>query len=225
MNRETWRVLGSAEAGLSIAMSRKRPALIAEVKVESQYLRYLIQDEKGLYWTGRGFAKDKRRALGILDWSPTFRGSSRSMLGVAHSSLGIAGVVETGTLTPAALSSQSSHTPDLAGGEDRARHPINHCPRTENHLGVRATTHMKEAVPQMTTVTKGTSQSPILKALPSRSTSDMTLNSPNTSVPTIRFATVAARANVPIVAVGLSFVEADFPWIALEFPIAEVPER
>ena len=85
--------------------------------------------------------------------------------------------------------------------------------------------HMKEAVPQMTTVTKGTSQSPIWKALPSRLTSDMTLNSPNTSVPTIRFATVAARANVPIVTVGLSFVEADFPWIVLGCPIAEVPER
>jgi hypothetical protein len=147
------------------------------------------------------------------------------MLGVAHFSLGIAGVVETGTLTPARLSSQSSHTPDLPGAEDRVRHPTNHCTSIESHLGVRATTHIMEAVPQMTAVTKGTSQSPIWKALPSRLTSDMTLNSTNTSVPTIRFAALAAIANVPIVWVGITFVKADFPWIVLGCPIAEVPKR
>jgi hypothetical protein len=50
----------------------------------------------------------------------------------------------------------------------------------------------------MTAVTNGTSQSPIWKSLPSRLKSEMTHNSTNTRVPAIRFATLAAQANVPI---------------------------
>ncbi len=52
---------------MSIAMNKKKPALVAEINTDAEWLRYLIKDERGLYWSGRGFAKDKRRALTYAD--------------------------------------------------------------------------------------------------------------------------------------------------------------
>ncbi len=46
---------------------KKKPALSAVGYMESNWVRYAIQDEQGRYWTGRGFTKDERRALAYAD--------------------------------------------------------------------------------------------------------------------------------------------------------------
>jgi hypothetical protein len=48
-------------------MSKKKPALIAEINSDAAWLRYLIKDERGRFWTGRGFSKDKGEALTYAD--------------------------------------------------------------------------------------------------------------------------------------------------------------
>jgi hypothetical protein len=45
----------------------KKPALVAVPLIESQWLRWVIQDERERYWTGRGFSKDQRKALTYAD--------------------------------------------------------------------------------------------------------------------------------------------------------------
>ena len=45
----------------------KKPALAAVGFMESDFVRYLIQDEKGRFWTGKGFTKDQRKALAYAD--------------------------------------------------------------------------------------------------------------------------------------------------------------
>ncbi len=46
---------------------KKKPALFAAGFMESNFVRYLIQDEQGRFWTGKGFTKDKRKALAYAD--------------------------------------------------------------------------------------------------------------------------------------------------------------
>lgn len=46
---------------------KKKPALFAVGFMESDWVRYLIQDERGKYWTGQAFSKDKRKALAYAD--------------------------------------------------------------------------------------------------------------------------------------------------------------
>ena len=46
---------------------KKKPALSAVGYMESNWVRYAIQDERGRYWTGRGFTKDQRKALAYAD--------------------------------------------------------------------------------------------------------------------------------------------------------------
>ncbi len=46
---------------------KKKPGLVAVPLVESQWLRWIIQDERERYWTGRGFSKDQRKALTYAD--------------------------------------------------------------------------------------------------------------------------------------------------------------
>jgi hypothetical protein len=46
---------------------KKKPALSAVDYRESDWVRYAIQDERGRYWTGRGFTKDQRKALAYAD--------------------------------------------------------------------------------------------------------------------------------------------------------------
>jgi hypothetical protein len=46
---------------------KKKPALFAVGYMESDWARYAIQDERGRYWTGKGFTKDRRRALAYAD--------------------------------------------------------------------------------------------------------------------------------------------------------------
>jgi hypothetical protein len=41
---------------------KQKPSLIAEINVDSEWLRYVIKDEQGRNWTGRGFSQDKRKA-------------------------------------------------------------------------------------------------------------------------------------------------------------------
>src|SRR6516165_10702789 len=67
MSSGTQEVAGSAKALQSIAMSKKKPALVAEINTDAAWLRYLIKDERGRYWTGRGFSKDKGEALTYAD--------------------------------------------------------------------------------------------------------------------------------------------------------------
>jgi hypothetical protein len=45
----------------------KKRSLIAEISVDTEWLRYSIQNERGRFWTGRGFSKDKRSALTYAD--------------------------------------------------------------------------------------------------------------------------------------------------------------
>ena len=45
----------------------KKPALVAIPFIESQWLRYIIQDERERYCTGRVFSKDQRKALTYAD--------------------------------------------------------------------------------------------------------------------------------------------------------------
>jgi hypothetical protein len=46
---------------------KKKPFLSAVGYMESGWVRYLIQDERGRYWTGRGFTKEQRKALAYAD--------------------------------------------------------------------------------------------------------------------------------------------------------------
>jgi hypothetical protein len=46
---------------------KKKPALVAVPFIESQWLRYVIQDERERYWTGRRFSKDQRKSLTYAD--------------------------------------------------------------------------------------------------------------------------------------------------------------
>jgi hypothetical protein len=46
---------------------KKKPALLAVPFVESQWLRYVVQDERERYWIGKGFSKDQRQALTYAD--------------------------------------------------------------------------------------------------------------------------------------------------------------
>jgi hypothetical protein len=46
---------------------KKKPALSAVGYMESDFVRYVIQNEKGGFWTGRGFTMDQRRALAYAD--------------------------------------------------------------------------------------------------------------------------------------------------------------
>ena len=48
-------------------ISMPKPALFAVGYMESDWIRYAIQDERGRYWTGRGFTKDQRKALAYAD--------------------------------------------------------------------------------------------------------------------------------------------------------------
>jgi len=41
----------------------KKPALFSVGYMESDWIRYAIEDERGRYWTGRGFTKNERKAL------------------------------------------------------------------------------------------------------------------------------------------------------------------
>jgi hypothetical protein len=41
----------------------EKPALVAVPIVESEWLRWIIQDERERYWTGKGFSKNQRTAL------------------------------------------------------------------------------------------------------------------------------------------------------------------
>ena len=56
---------GAEKDDKGIAM--KKPALVAVPFIELQWLRYVIQDERERYWTGRGFSKDQRKALTYAD--------------------------------------------------------------------------------------------------------------------------------------------------------------
>jgi hypothetical protein len=46
---------------------KKKPALFAVGYMESDWIRYAIEDERGRHWTGRGFTKDQRKALAYAD--------------------------------------------------------------------------------------------------------------------------------------------------------------
>ncbi len=46
---------------------KKKPALVAVPFMESQWLRWIIQDERERYWTGKGFSKDERKGLTYAD--------------------------------------------------------------------------------------------------------------------------------------------------------------
>jgi hypothetical protein len=46
---------------------KKKPALAAVGFMESDFVRYVIENEKGRFWTGKGFTKDQRRALAYAD--------------------------------------------------------------------------------------------------------------------------------------------------------------
>ena len=55
---------------------KKKPALFA-VGWMDNWVRYAIQDEKGRYFTGRGFTKDKRKALAYADETLVLRDMRR----------------------------------------------------------------------------------------------------------------------------------------------------
>jgi hypothetical protein len=48
-------------------ISMPKPALFAVGYMESDWVRYAIQDEMGRYWTRRGFTKDRRKAFAYAD--------------------------------------------------------------------------------------------------------------------------------------------------------------
>ena len=48
-------------------ISMPKPALFAVGYMESDWIRYAIQDERGRYWTGRGFTKDQRKPFAYAD--------------------------------------------------------------------------------------------------------------------------------------------------------------
>ena len=48
-------------------ISMPKPALFSVGYMESDRIRYAIKDERGRYWTGRGFTKDRRKALAYAD--------------------------------------------------------------------------------------------------------------------------------------------------------------
>jgi hypothetical protein len=55
-------------------ISMPKPALFAVGYMESDWIRYAIQDERGRYWTGRGFSKDERKAFAYADENVIARG-------------------------------------------------------------------------------------------------------------------------------------------------------
>jgi len=55
-------------------ISMPKPALFAVGYMESDSVRYAIQDERGRYWTGRGFTKDERKAFAYADENVIARG-------------------------------------------------------------------------------------------------------------------------------------------------------
>jgi hypothetical protein len=46
---------------------KRKPALFAVGYMESDWVRYLIQDERGRYWTGKAFTNEKRKGLAYAD--------------------------------------------------------------------------------------------------------------------------------------------------------------
>ena len=46
---------------------KEKPALFAVGYMEPDWIRYAIEDERGRYWTGRGFSKDERGAFAYAD--------------------------------------------------------------------------------------------------------------------------------------------------------------
>jgi len=54
---------------------KRKPALAAVAYMENDLVHYAIQDETGWYWTGRGFSKDKRKALAYADEIVIARGT------------------------------------------------------------------------------------------------------------------------------------------------------
>jgi hypothetical protein len=56
---------------------KKKPALFAGGYMEDDLVHYSIRDERGRYWTGRGFTKDKRKALAYTDESVILRDMRR----------------------------------------------------------------------------------------------------------------------------------------------------
>jgi hypothetical protein len=60
-------VKGSVDRRRYSGITMKKPALIAVPFIESQWLRYVIQDERERYWTGKGFSNNQRQALTYAD--------------------------------------------------------------------------------------------------------------------------------------------------------------
>lgn len=56
---------------------KKKPALFAVCYLDSDRIRYAIQDERERYWTWRGFSKDRRKALAYADEVTTNRDMRR----------------------------------------------------------------------------------------------------------------------------------------------------
>ena len=56
---------------------KRKPALFAVGFMESDFVRYMIRDERGRYWTGRGFTKDQRKALAYADETSSLRDMRR----------------------------------------------------------------------------------------------------------------------------------------------------
>jgi hypothetical protein len=56
-------VSGSSEENFM----KRKPSLSAVGYMESDWIRYAIQDERGRNWTGRGFTNDKHKALAYAD--------------------------------------------------------------------------------------------------------------------------------------------------------------
>ena len=67
---------GAEKDDKGIAMTKK-PALFSVGYMESDWIRYAIEDERGRYWTGRGFSKDERKALAYADENVIARGMRR----------------------------------------------------------------------------------------------------------------------------------------------------
>jgi hypothetical protein len=56
---------------------KKKPALFAVGYMENDLVHYSIQDEKGRYWTGRGFTRDRPKALAYTDETVILRDMRR----------------------------------------------------------------------------------------------------------------------------------------------------
>jgi hypothetical protein len=46
---------------------KKKPSLSAVGYMEFDFVRYAIQDERGRFWTGKGFIKDQQKASAYAD--------------------------------------------------------------------------------------------------------------------------------------------------------------